>query len=759
MIALEEIVSMEAEQQQENPRPLPQPAHRYDGVVKVTGKAKYAAEFSEPFAKRDMVYAYVVQSTIPSGRVASMDARVAERMPGVVAVLTPFNAPKLQVGKPQPPARRNLTVLQDAEVHYNGQPIAVVVAHSLPQAMAAARLLTIQYNARPAKLNFMGRLGEARLPKSNGKEQPDTHRGDIEDALAKGSARVDQTYVTPIQNHNPMEPHATIAWWEGEKLNVYDATQGISGVKQSLARVLNIPVDDVRVQCPYTGGGFGSKGSMWSHVAIAAMTARVVQKPVKLVLGREQMFGPVGARPTTVNKIKLTATPDGKLSGVRHDALIHTSLMEDFVEHSTSPTRLLYNSEANFTTEKLVDMNLGVATFQRAPGEAPGTAVIEIAMDELAEQLKMDPLQLRLVNYAERDPSHDRPFSSKHLRECYTQAAERFGWSKLRQPNATPGRITEGNKLIGYGMATATYPANRSQAQALVRLLPSGRFFVGVGTQDLGTGTYTIMQQTVAGSFAVDPSLVDVKLGDSTLPKAPVSGGSQSAASVCPAIDDAAKQLKLKLIQLAIHDSQSPLANAADTDVDTQGGRIFIKSAPSRAEDLKTLLARNGSKPVEALGSAEPSEDRNSMTTQSFGAVFAEVAVDKDTHMVQVRRVVATYDIGSLINKKTGINQLQGGIVWGVGFALHEETHIDPVTGRSANESLAEYHVPVNADVGTIDVTVLDIPDTKFNPLGARGVGEIGITGTAAAVANAIYNATGKRVRHYPITPDKLLNA
>lgn len=747
---------MELEQQQEAPKPLPQPAHRYDGVAKVTGKAKYAAEFTEPFAKKDMLHAYIVQSTIASGSLLAIDQRVAERMPGVVAVMTPFNAPKLQVGKPQPPARRNLTVLQDAEVHYNGQPIALVVAHTLPQAMAAARLLGIKYNAQPPKLDFMGRLGEARLPKSSGKEQPDTHRGDIDDALAKGSAKVDQTYITPIQNHNPMEPHATVAWWQGEKLNVYDATQYISGVKQSLARVLNIPVDDVRVQCPYTGGGFGSKGSMWSHVAMAAMAAKLLQKPVKLVLGREQMFGPVGARPTTVNRIRLSATADGKLAGVRHDEIMHTSLMEDFVEHATSPTRLLYNSEANFTTEKLVEMNLGVATFQRAPGEAPGTAVLEIAMDELAEQLKMDPLQLRLVNYADRDPGHDRPFSSKHLRECYTQASERFGWSKR---NSQPGQVTEGNKLIGYGMATATYPAQRSQAQAMARLLPSGRLLVASGTQDLGTGMYTIMQQTAAAGLDMDTSLVDVKLGDSTLPKAPVSGGSQSTASVCPAVDDAVKQLKLKLIQLAINDAQSPLAKAADTDVETKGGRIFVKSAPNRAEDLVELLARNGSKPVEAMGSAEPGEDRNSMTTQSFGAVFAEVAVDKDTHMVQVRRVVATYDIGTLMNKKTGINQLQGGIVWGVGFALHEETHIDPVTGRTANESLAEYHVPVNADIGTIDVTVVGIPDTKFNPLGARGVGEIGITGAAAAVANAIYNATGKRVRHYPITPDKLLNA
>jgi xanthine dehydrogenase YagR molybdenum-binding subunit len=735
--------------------PAVQLEHRYEGISKVTGTAKYVAEFTEPFSRKDLAYAFIVQSTIPNGSIASMDTKLAERAPGVLAILTPFNAPKLPGVKPQPPATRRLSLLQDTDVHYNGEPIAVVVASSLDEAKYAARLLKITYTPKPAKLNFMDRLGEARKPKNPGKEPEDKAVGDFNTAFSSAAVTVDETYITPIQNHNPMEPHATIAWWQNDKLTVYDTTQYITGDKMALAKNLNLPLDSVHVICPIVGGGFGCKGSMWSHVPLAAIASKVIQRPVKLVLERDQMFGPVGARPTTVNHIRLAASADGKLTGIQHNAIMHTSVMEDFDEHPTNPTRILYTSGVNITTERMVDMNTGICTFMRAPGESPGTAVFEVAMDELADKLKMDPVQLRLVNYAEKDPSEDKPWSSKHLRECYSQAADRFGWNKRQ----APGVRLEGNDYIGFGMATATYPANRSAAMAIVRLLPNGRAYVGSGTQDLGTGMYTIMAQTAARFLALDPTKVDVKLGDSTLPKAPVSGGSQSAASVCPAIEAGAKQVKLKLIQLAINDPKSPLSGASDTDVDIKNAAIFLKSDPSKSEPFTDLLTRNGNKPVEAQGSAEPGEDKTSVSNHSFGAVFAEVAVDKDTHMVKVRRVVATYDIGTLMNHKTGINQLEGGIVWSVGTALHEETHIDNTYGRTANENLAEYHVPVNADIGTIDVTVLNIPDTKFNPLGARGIGEIGNTGTSAAIANAIYNATGKRVRSYPITPDKIMQA
>jgi xanthine dehydrogenase YagR molybdenum-binding subunit len=738
--------------------PLPpavQLDHRYEALLKVTGRCKYVAEFTEPFQRKQLTYAFVVQSTIASGSIVSMDTKAAERAAGVLAVLTPFNAPKLPATTPNPPATRRLSLLQDTQVYYNGEPIAVVVASSLDQARHAASLLKIDYKQTPAKLDFLGRLNEARPPKRPGKTPARQDRGAFDAAKPTAAAFVDETYITPIQNHNPMEPHATIAWWEGEKLSVYDSTQYITGDRMSIARTLNIPLDNVHLLCPYVGGGFGSKGSMWSHVALCAMAAKIVQRPVKLALGRPQMFGPVGARPSTVNHIRLAASADGKLLAISHEEIDHCSLMEDFVEHAVSPTRILYASAANYTDTKMVDMNLGVATFMRAPGESPGTAVLEIAMDELADKLKIDPVQLRLINYAEIDPSEDKPWSSKHLRECYEQAGARFGWVKRQ----APGMRLEGNEYIGYGMATATYPANRSAAAAIVRVTPDGRGYAGCGTQDLGTGMYTMMAQTAARFLGLKPMQIDVKLGDSTLPKAPVSGGSQSTASVTPAVEDAAKQVQLKLTQLAINDFQSPLHGVSSTDVALQDGRIVQKSNPSVGEPLSTLLQRNGNKPVEATGSAQPGQDRDAVSNHSFGAVFVEVAVDKDTHMVKVRRVVATYDIGTLMNDKTGTNQLHGGIVWSVGTALQEETVIDQNTGRTVNANLGEYHVPVNPDIGHIDVTCLNIPDTRFNPLGARGIGEIGNTGTAAAIANAIYNATGKRVRHYPMTPDKIMAA
>jgi xanthine dehydrogenase YagR molybdenum-binding subunit len=484
------------------PKPVKQLDHRYEGIAKVTGKIQYAGDFSQPFLKADLLYAYIVQSTIPSGTVKGIDRAAADRAPGVVAILTPFNAPKLSQAPPEPPARRNLSLLQDATVSYNGQPIAVVVARTLHEAKAAAAMLKVSYVKRAAQIGIKDRIGEARWPKNPGKEPAGNHRGDVQSGFLKSAAIVENTYITPIQHHNPMEPHGTIAWWEGEKLNVYDATQYISGVRMSLAKTLNIPLDYVRVIDPVVGGGFGSKGSMWSHVPLCAMAAKATGKPVKLVLDREQMFGPVGGRPATISKIKLGASADGKLLAMQQDVVMNASVMEDFVEHAEGPTKNLYASAANSVSAKVIDVNLGVSTFMRAPGEAPGTAVLEIAMDELAERLKIDPVQLRLVNYADNDPSHDRPWTSKHLKNCYELAAERFGWAKR---SATPRSSSEGNSWIGQGMATATYPANRSAAMAVVRLLPGGRMFVGSGTQDLGTGMYTIMAQQAAAGLGILP--------------------------------------------------------------------------------------------------------------------------------------------------------------------------------------------------------------------------------------------------------------
>ncbi len=735
---------MIAEQDHQAPAKLDprQLDRRYDGRAKVTGRAKYAAEFPV----ENVAYAYIVQATIPSGTIASIDQSAASHASGVISVITPFNAPKLSV-----PGTVN--ILQDTNVLYNGQPIAVIVARSLPEAKQAARLLRIDYKQQPAKLDFNALLKDARPPK---RDREESRRGDPEACLAKAAVVIDQTYSTPIQNHNPMEPHATIASWDGDKLSVYDATQGISGVQGSLARAFSIPPANIHVQCPFTGGGFGCKGYVWSQTILAAMAAKVAERPVKLVLEREQMFGPVGSRPNTSQRIKLAAASDGKLLLQQHDSTCYTSLISDWVEDAADQTTLLYDSESLSTSHRVVELNLGMGTWQRAPGEATGSVGLEIALDELAEKLKIDPIQLRLINYAENDPRQGHPWSSKHLRECYTQAADRFGWTKR---TSQPGQHREGNKLIGYGMATANYGAGRRPSSAVVRFLPNGRVFVGVGTQDLGTGTYTILAQTAADALFMDPTLVDVKLGDTTLPRSGGSGGSTTAASVCPGVYDAAIQAKLKLAQLAVADTQSPLHGATAEDINTKDGKIFLKSNPAKSEPITTLIARNGNTPVEAAATSEMPKDRESFTAHSWGAIFAEVAVDADTHMVQVRRMVGTYDIGTLINAKTGTSQLIGGVVWGVSMALHEETLIDTTYGRTINENLAEYHVPVNADIHEIDVTAVGIPDYRFNPLGSRGMGEIGITGAAAAVANAIYNATGKRVRDLPITLDKIMQA
>jgi xanthine dehydrogenase YagR molybdenum-binding subunit len=730
-----------------------EPITRVDGRAKVTGAAKYSAEFQIP----QLAYAVMVTSTIPNGRIQRMETATAQRAPGVLTVITPANAPKLpQGGKAavHPPAGRVLSLLQDDLVHYNNQPIAVVVAETLNQALYAASLVRVRYQEEPAKLDFQAGFATAH-PGGHGRDPAEISAGQVAAGVAAGEIKVDEIYQTPMQNHNPMEPHATIAQWTGEQLTLHDATQYISGVKQTVARTLGLPDDNVRVLCPFTGGGFGCKGSTWSHVVLAAMAAKVVNRPVKLVLERPQMFGPVGGRPRTHQHIVLAAKKDGTLTAVQHNVYTHTSVIEDFTEPSSNVTRMLYASPTIQTSQKLVPLTLGTPTFQRAPGEATGTFALEIAMDELACKLNMDPMQLRLKNYAEKDPTSNKPFSSKNLRECYARGAERFGWAKR---NSQPRSSKEGNEWIGWGMATATYSANRSAASALVQFEPGGRVTVASGSQDLGTGTYTIMAQVAAATLNLPIDLIDVKLGDSTLPNSPVSGGSQTAASLMPAVQAAAKQAQLKLLTAVAGDTGSPLHGAQADQLDFKNGRIMRKGDPKSGETLTAFLARNGSQPLGAIASAEPDQDTAQFSTHSWGAVFAEVAVDARLGMPRVRRITGVYDVGTLLNEKTGKSQLIGGIVWAIGFALHEESHADPRTGRIVNNNLAEYHVPVNADIGEIDVSVIGKPDTQFNPLGARGIGEIGITGASAAVANAIYHATGKRIRSAPITPDVLLS-
>ncbi|HEV3105632.1 MAG TPA: xanthine dehydrogenase family protein molybdopterin-binding subunit, partial [Trinickia sp.] len=583
---------------------------------------------------------------------------------------------------------------------------------------------------------------------------PDTERGNVGAGLRGGDVRIDVTYTTPMEHHNPMEPHAVLAGWDGPRLTLYDTTQGVTNAREAVAKQLGIPPEDVHVISPFVGGGFGCKGSVWSHVVLCAMAARQVGRPVRLALSRPQMFGPVGGRPRTEQHMVLAARTDGTLTGLRHDTIAHTSTIEDWQETCGVVTRMLYAVPNLATTHRVVPLNVGTPTFMRAPGETTGSFALESALDELAYALKMDPIALRLKNYAEIEPQERKPWSSKQLRECYRVGAERFGWSK--RPRA-PRSLREKDTLIGMGMATATYPAHRSAASAFARILPDGTAFVASGTQDIGTGTYTVMTQVAADALGFPIERVSFALGDSSLPQAPVSGGSQSVASVAPAVSEAAAAARAQLIELARADSDSPLHGLPQEDVTVANGWVVSRSAPTRRDPAAAVIARAGGQPIEGRATAKSGDEGKQYAFHSFGAVFAEVHVDATLGTIRVPRIVAVYDVGRLMNEKTGKSQLMGGIVWGIGAALEEASELDLRYGRFVNANLAEYHVPVNADVGTIDVTVLDVPDPYFNALGARGIGEIGITGVPAAIANAAWHATGVRVRDLPITLDKVL--
>ena len=725
---------------------------RTDGVLKTTGGARYAAEFVLP----RLCHAVMVLATVPRGRIVDLDASKAEHAPGVLLVLTHRNAQALpEHGRAafKPPAGRAMSLLQDDVVHYNRQPIAVVVADTFEHAVAAAALVDATYATQPPMLDFARERGREYKPKEVMGKPPDASWGDPDGGERGAEVRVDATFTTPMQSHNPLEPHATIAHWEGDRLTLYDATQYVSGVRETVSKTLGIPADNVRVISPFVGGGFGCKGSAWSHVTLAAMCAQKLGRPVKLVVDRQQMFGPVGGRPTTWQRVALGARRDGTLTFIRHDAVSHTSDFEDWVEPSAAVSRMLYECPSGATTQRLVKLNTGTPTFQRAPGEATGSFALEVALDELAAALRMDPLELRLRNYAEKEADTGKPFSSKHLRECYLQAAERFGWSR-RTP--APRSMRVDGQLVGWGVATATYPARRMAASARARLEPDGSLLVQSGSQDIGTGTYTVMTQVAAETVGVDPARVRFELGDTTLPHAPVSGGSMSAASVGPAVQAACARLRDALIARAVGDNASPLYRAAAADVAIEAGDVFVRAQPRRRETIAALAGRM-SGALDTIAEAKPGDEKDRYALHSFGAVFAEVHVDPELGVIRVPRIVATYDVGRRLNAKTATSQLQGGIVWGVSFALLEHAILDGRDGRIVNANLAEYHVPVNADIQTIDVTFVDHPDFAFNPLGIRGIGEIGITGVPGALANAIHHATGRRIRDLPITLDKLL--
>ena len=720
------------------PAKLGAPIDRVDGRLKVTGGARYALELPVT----NPAYAVIVTSSIPKGRVASMDTAAAERVKGVLAVLTPLNAPKVNVPPPRaesggvsngaagPPARggamRIPTVLQSPDVMYNGQPIALVVADSFEAAMEGAQLVTARYTSERPALEWESTptIPTDEVHPMFGGERK-VARGDVERGLREAAVKVEHVYSTPLENHNPMEVHNTIAAWEGDKLTLYDSTQGIFSVRGTVAQAFGLKPDDVRLLSYFTGGGFGSKGGAWSHQILAAMAARVVKRPVKLALTRRQMFGPVGGRPITVQRISLGATRDGVLTAIRHGSTSSTSTIEDWIEPATSQTRMLYACPNVETTYDLKRLNVGSPTFMRAPGESTGTFALESAMDELAYALGIDPVQLRLKNYADRDPEANKPWSSKSLRECYRVGAESFGWSKRQM---APRSMRDGRWLVGWGMATATYPAVRQPAGATARMLADGSVVVRAGTQEIGCGTYTAMSQIAADVLGIPVDRVRFELGDTDMPQNPPSVGSMTAASTGSAVHEVATALKAKL---------TAMSNAG--------------------ESMTDAIKRAGGRPVEATVQSQASPEARQYSMHSFGAVFTEVRVDRDLGLIRVPRVVAAYGGGKILNVKTATSQMIGGIVWGISQALLEETHIDRRSGRYVNSDLAEYHVPVNADIGSIDVTFVPEDDAHVNAIGAKGVGEIPIVGVAGSIANAVYHATGKRIRDLPITLDKLI--
>ncbi len=737
------------------------PLDRVDGRLKVTGQARYAAEAKVP----DAAHAVLVLSNIAKGTVKSFDTAAAEKAPGVLAVITPRNAPRVTVPKDpfaltDPQHGHPLQPLQDDHVYYNGQPIAVVVADTLERARLAADLVRVTYREEQAAIDFAAAAAHAAPPtqvkrSDQGNKKPaDYHRGDADKALAAAEVRVEQTYTIPDEHHNPMETHATVAVWDGPKLTLDDKTQYVDNVQAEVAAAFGIPAADVRVLSPFVGGAFGSALRVWPHVYIAALAARHVRRPVKLMLTRAQMFTVPGYRPHTVQTVTLSATRDGRLTAIRHEVVAQTSTYEEYTETTVNPSRFLYACPNVRTRYRLAALNVNTPASMRAPGEATGVWALESALDELAVKLHIDPVELRLRNYAEVDPQDGRPWSSKSLRECYRQAAARFGWAR-RKPK--PRSMRDGRLLIGYGMATATWPTHRQPATVLVRLRADGTAEVRTAASDIGPGTYTVMTQIAADGLGLPVGRVHFELGDSRMPPSPVEGGSMLLASVGSAVHDTARAVRERVLGMIRDDAHSPLHGAAADQLDVADGRIFLRDRPDTGETYADLLKRHRKDAVEVTHEAKPGDEQKKYAMHAFGAHFVEVRVDPDFGTVRVARVVSAFAAGRIINPKTAGSQAIGGIVGGLGMALMEDTVRDLRNARVVNASLEGYLVPVNADVPELDAFYVEEVDRHCNPLGAKGLAELSLVGLAPAVANAVYHATGKRIRDLPITPDKLL--
>ena len=732
-----------------------QPLTRRDGVLKVTGGARYAADQHPP----GMLYAVLAVSSIARGRVAFLDVAAAKAYPGVVEVITPANRPALA----QDPDERSdlftfrLDLLQSDRVRYANQPIAMVIAETLEAATQGAALLVPRYEIEPAQIGLDATASF--VPPAVGPGFPaEVHRGDIEAGLASASKKIAVSYETPAQYHNPMEPHAIVAVWDGDVLSIDTPSQGLALAQGRLASLFGISPDKIHIRSPFLGGGFGCKGFITGPQVLGAIAARAVGKPVKLVLGREQMFGPVGHRAPTRQTLRLGTNQDGKLIALDHRTKTMSSTFDDFFEPASGISHALYASAAIATSHEAVRNDVGTPMFMRAPGEATGSIALESAIDEMAQACGVDPLAFRLKNYAEVEPISGKPFSSKALRECYRQGAERFGWEG--RPLAPRQMRDRDGLLVGWGVGTAVFPALMfaGHAKAVVRRDGSG--VMETGAHDMGQGAGTALAQIAADALGLDLDRLEFRSGSSDLPDAGIAGGSSHTATAGMAIHNAGADVIGRLAELATNDHRSPLFGAGNAGVIARGGRLFRRDDESRSESYVDILGRAGLAQIEGHGtSAADAVGQSSYAMYAHGAVFAEVRVDPDLGQIRATRVIGAFAAGRIINPRMVRSQLCGGMIWGISFALHEQAMMDPRSGRPMNANLAEYHIPVNADVPSLEAILVEEHDPHVNALGIKGVGEIGITGTAGAVANAVWHATGLRVRHFPITLDCLIGS
>jgi xanthine dehydrogenase YagR molybdenum-binding subunit len=726
------------------------PISRVDGRAKVTGSAKYAGDFNAD----NLIYGFVVESTVPRGRIKQILVSQALRVPGVLAVITHENRPQVadnpEAWKDEvaPEEGRPFRPLYDDQIWFNGQPIALVLAEEWEIARYGASLIRVKYEARSFVTDLRVRLDAATTV-----DRPAKPRGDAAKAFAAAEVRHQADYYVPTEHHNPIELFATTAVWDGDgKLTVHDKTQGVQNVSNFLASAFKKNKDDFRVVSPFVGGAFGSGLRPQYQVVLAVMGALKLERSVRLVLTRQQMYG-LGYRPPTIERLALGAKKDGTLDAVTHEAIGATSEFEDFSRNDAGWSAQLYKSPNAKYVQRIVHLDRPTSCDMRAPGAATGVYGLESAMDELAVALKIDPVELRLRCYSDRDQNEDVPFTSKALRDCYRQAAEAFGWSK-RSPE--PRSMRDGNNLVGWGMASGIWEALQMPMAVRIVMTANGYAEVSCAASDIGPGTYTVMSQVAADSLGLPIENVTIKLGDSTLPKAPIEGGSWMAASSCHAVLATADEVRKELLEAAKKMPDTPLAGVAPEDVALFEGKLVSRNDAARVVSVADIMQHGGLERIEREKTNEFKED-GKYSKNTHSAVFVEVKVDEQLGVIRVTRVVSAIAAGRVINPKTGGSQIMGAIVGGIGMALQEETVYDHGIGRIINANIAEYHVPVNADINDIQVIFVDEKDTLINPLGMKGLGEIGIVGVAAAVANAVYHATGVRVRDLPITLDKVL--